>query len=309
MVYGDVATVIPDPDGGFLLFPKQMRWVDGYRRSFGFAQIKAIDAYAAKTYPFTALTEKHDELVGRRAASAFGVLARGTLDPTDGGYYSNWHTQIYSVTPLAYEGHLLGLYDLWYLTGRKEGPLDLMLMATRDRKHWYEVGYPHPVLATGQMGQWDAGMVYGGSNLLVVDDQIRLYYAGFNKGHYTDVPWGSQPYHNIGVGLATMRLDGFVSLHAQQPATVTTKPLKFSGRSLQINADAVDGEIKIAIADESGQPLEGFSFADCDGCSRDALRSPVTWQGDADISSLEGQVIRLMISIKNADLYAFQFRP
>jgi hypothetical protein len=308
MVYGDVATLIPDPvRGGFLLFAKQARWVDGYRRSFGFSHVKDIQAYAPKNYPFTARTDQQDALVGREAARSFGVLAAGTLDPSDGAYYTNWHTQIYSVTPLIYEGFVLGFYDLWYLTGKKEGPLELHLKATRDLKIWFDVGYPQPMLPRGHMGQWDAGMVYGGSNLLVVDDEIRLYYAGFNLGHYTGIPWGSRPDQVFGVGLATLRLDGFASMSCQGRGTVTTKPLVFQGNELRINARALDGAVRVEVQDRNGDPRPGFALADCDPFTGDALRQPVTWRGRSDVSALAGQTVRLRFELQNADLFAMQF--
>jgi hypothetical protein len=331
MVYGDVATLIPDPvRGGFLLFAKQARWVDGYRRSFGFSHLKDIKAYAPKIYPFTARTDKQDALVGPEAARSFGVLAAGTLDLSDGAYYTSWHTQIYSVTPLIYEGLVLGFYDLWYLTGKKEGPLELHLKASRDlepiRKprdgqdahptakfpdglssSWFDVGYPQPMLPRGRMGQWDAGMVYGGSNILVVDDEIRLYYAGFNLGHYTGIPWGSRPDQVFGVGLATLRLDGFASMSCQGRGAVTTKPLVFQGKELRINARAPDGSVRVEIQDESSDPLPGFAIADCDPFTGDALRQPVTWRGQHDVSALAGRTIRLRFELQNADLFAFRF--
>lgn len=308
MVYGDVATLIPHPArGGFLLFAKQARWVDGYRRSFGFSHLKDVKGYAPKIYPFTARTSKEDALVGAEAAKSFGVLAAGTLDPSDGSYYSNWHTQIYSVTPLAYEGLVLGFYDLWYLTGKKEGPLELHFKASRDFENWFDVGYPQRMLPRGQMGQWDAGMVYGGSNILVIDDEIRLYYAGFNLGHYTGIPWGSRPDQVFGVGLATLRLDGFVSMSCEERGSVTTKPLAFKGTELRINARSPDGSVHVEIQDAGGDPLPGYTIADCDPFSGDALRQPVTWRGKSDVSAFAGRTVRLRFELHNADLFAFQF--
>ena len=310
MVYGDVATLIPDPEtGGFLFFPKQARWVDGYRRSFGFARLKDEKSYAPKSYPFTALTKKHDALVGREAARSFGILARGTLNPSDGAYYSNWHTQIYSVTPMIYEGLVLGFYDLWYLTGKKEGPLEMLLMATRDRKEWFDVGYPKARLPRGRAGEWDAGMVYGGSNILVIDDEIRFYYSGFNLGHYTGVPWGSQPHQIMGVGLATLRLDGFVSMRSEKGKTgsIVTKPLKYGGGQLELNADAEGGSIRVEVWSEAGEPLAGFSESHCQPVRSDEIRAAVSWE-NGDLADLVGKTIKLRFVLEGADLYAFQFR-
>ena len=308
IVYGDVATLIPEPSGGFLLFPKQNRWVDGYRRSFGFARLKDVTSYAPKTYPFTTLTKQHDELVGREAARSFGILSRRSVNPSQTAYYSNWHTQIYSVTPLIYEGMVLGFYDIWYLTGGREGPLEMLLKATRNRKDWFEVGYPKAFLPRGRPGEWDAGMVYGGSNILVVDDEIRFYYAGFNLGHDTNIPWGSKPHQIMGVGLATLRLDGFASLRAGK-GTVTTKPLRFTGDRLELNGrtENESGSISVEVLDENGRPIPGFSAADCVPVKGDQLRGEVKWRG-TEISKLAGKKIQLKFHLENAELFAFQFR-
>ena len=301
MVYGDVATVIPDPiKGGFEFFPKQALWIDGYRRSFGYTHIKEIDAYGPKTYPFIARTNQHDELVGIEAAKSFGVLARNTLDPAVPSYYSNWHTQIYSVTPLIYEGLVLGFYDLWYLTGKREGPLEMLGRATRDRKEWFDIGYPKPFLARGKPGEWDCGMVYGGSNILVVDDEIRFYYSGFNLGHYTDNPWGSLPHQVMGVGLATMRLDGFASVRAgENSGILTTKPVEVTGAKLLINAKAEGGSVGVEVLEESGKAIAELGGRMEGG---DQLRFPI-----ADLSKVQGQKVRFRFTLQGADLFSFWF--
>ncbi len=68
-------------------------------------------------------------------------------------------------------------------------------------------------------------------------------------------------YQTIGVGLATLRLDGFASLRAETAGTVATKPFTFSGQRLETNADAVGGSIRLEILDCGGEPLEGFVSA------------------------------------------------
>jgi len=305
MVYGDVASLITDPlRGGQVLFAKQALWIDGYRRSFGVSHLKEPKSVAPKVYAFTGLTEQHDELVGPVAAKSFGMLAPKTLDPVNGSYGTNWHTQIYSVTGLIYEGLTFGFYDLWYLTGKKEGPLDIHAKVSRDLTHWTDLGYPVPTLPTGRVGEWDPGMVYGCSNILVIDDEIRYYYAGYNLGHYTGRPWGSVPHQIMGVGLATMRLDGFASLRAETAGTVTTKPFLFSGQRLEINA-AAEGSIRVEILDAGGAPLEGFVSEPIQG---DDLRHAVSWQDGAKLGDLAGKPIRLRFHLEKAHLYAFQFR-
>ena len=110
--------------------------------------------------------------------------------------------------------------------------------------------------------------------MLVVDDQIRLYYLGANMGHCTRVLPTTKPYHSLGVGLATLRLDGFASLRPDdETGEFTTKPLNIDGTCLQINARCHEGGwIKVELLDASGKPLPGYSINDCVPFRGDSLR-------------------------------------
>jgi hypothetical protein len=108
-----------------------------------------------------------------------------------------------------------------------------------------------------------------------------------------------------------MRLDGFVSASSPMSGgTLTTKPLKFDGKELVLNfSSSAAGGIKVEIRDESGKAIPGFSLADCEDIFGDAIDRPVYWKAKGnDVSSLKGKAIRLHITLKDADLFAFQFR-
>ena len=308
-IMGNAATLLPDQArGGYQLFFKQPLACDGQRRSFGFALLNNIRANVKQDYPFIARTNQHDALVGSAAARSFGVIAPDTLNSSNHGTLAGWHTQIYSLAPLIYEGHTLVFCNLWYATGKRDGPLEIMMMASRDLSEWYDVGYPQPILPRGRAGEWDAGMVLGGSNILVVDDEIRMYYTGCSKSHDTATPYYSRPEYVQGVGVATLRLDGFVSLRANdEVGTITTKPVKIAGNRLQINASATAGSIRVALLDESGKAIEGYSATDCDAFREDDLRHVVAWNGSSDVSQLADRELRIVFEITKADLYAFQF--
>lgn len=108
----------------------------------------------------------------------------------------------------------------------------------------------------------------------------------------------------------TIRIDGFVSVSAPMSGgELVTKPLTFTGNKLNINfSSSAAGDIKVEIQDEEGKPISGLSLDDCDTIFGDALERVVTWQGNNDLSSLEGKSVRLRFVLRDADLYSLKFR-
>ncbi|MFM7072249.1 MAG: hypothetical protein ACKO38_10710, partial [Planctomycetota bacterium] len=112
-----------------------------------------------------------------------------------------------------------------------------------------------------------------------------------------------------GVGLATLRLDGFVSVEAGgEPGTLTTKPLVFLGDTLEVNANAAGGELTIEALDSMGKAIDGFTRNTCTPIATDSVRHTVRWKGGSDCHLLQGRPIQLRFHLKNAKLYAFEPR-
>lgn len=109
---------------------------------------------------------------------------------------------------------------------------------------------------------------------------------------------------------ATLRLDGFVSLHAPlKGGEILTKPFTFAGKELTLNVStSAAGDVMVELQNAAGQQLPSYNLADCDEIYCDTLDRVVTWKGQADLSSLAGQPIRLRIVLRDADLFSFQFR-
>jgi HEAT repeat protein len=302
--HGDVVSVIRNSaTKKYLMFPKCNRVHEGFRRrSFAAYALDDLSSPARYNVPFLAGL-REDAEVARGASRAFGSLLPETLN------LKQFHTEIYSVSPINYEGLFIGLYDLWAVMGAAEGPLDMPMKVSRDMRTWQDVDFPRRALEIGRFGEWDSGMVYGASNMLVIDDEIRLYYLGANMGHYTRVLPMTRPYHSLGVGLATLRLDGFTSMQASDNlGTLTTRPLKFQGTRLEVNANTTGGSLRVELLDAAGKPIKGFTQADCIPISNDNIRHKVQWRGSPDLSRLQGQTVRLKFSLEQGDLFAFQFR-
>ena len=107
----------------------------------------------------------------------------------------------------------------------------------------------------------------------------------------------------------TLRPDGFVSVQAgYRSGSVITKPFRFAGNELHLNlSTSAVGWIKIELQDEAGQPLPGFTSADCPEVFGDKLDALVRWKGGADVGLLAGKTVRIRFHMNDADLYSFQF--
>lgn len=124
--------------------------------------------------------------------------------------------------------------------------------------------------------------------------------------HYAEYAWLDDDHQSRRY---TIRLDGFVSLHAPLAGgEFTSKPLRFSGKKLEINyATSAAGSVRIEIQDAEGEPLPAFSLDDCLEHYGDSVNQTVAWKSGADVSALAGKDVRLRIVMKDADLYSFQF--
>ncbi len=108
----------------------------------------------------------------------------------------------------------------------------------------------------------------------------------------------------------SIRKDGFVSMHASLAGgEVISKPLIFSGKELQINfATSAAGSIHFEIQGADCRPIPGFTLEESIEMIGDELDRNVTWKSGRDVSRFAGQPVRLRFVMKDADLYAVQFR-
>jgi len=107
----------------------------------------------------------------------------------------------------------------------------------------------------------------------------------------------------------TLRLDGFVSLHAPMSGgEVITKPITFTGKALSMNfATSAAGSVKVEIQDANGKAIPGFTLSNCEEHFGDSIERTVFWKGGTDVSSLAGKPVKLRFVLKDADVYAIRF--
>jgi hypothetical protein len=106
-------------------------------------------------------------------------------------------------------------------------------------------------------------------------------------------------------GVATVRLDGFVSVGAPAGGGwVTTPEVEFAGESLFVNVDAAAGTARVSILDDNQTPIPGFTEAETTPVGADRLRAAVEWSSNRSFGDLTGESGHLKIRLQDARLFA-----
>jgi len=245
-----------------------------------------------------------------------------------------YNTQHYGMRAMPYEGMYIGLLTAYYgetakpIPKDKEGwkdKVEAQLTFSRNGLTWWRVG-PRGAIPTGDLNKklnwknvpkdaaflsygrhkedWDWGQIYAHQRPVVVGDEIRIYYTGIGSRHWASYHGDPDPPPR-GVGLATLRLDGFVSINVEKEGTMTTKPFVFIGDTLEVNANAKGGSIVVEALDPAGKVIEGFAKKDCTAITSDSVRHVLKWRDKSDCQLIQARPIRLRFHMKKAKLYSF----
>lgn len=182
-----------------------------------------------------------------------------------------------------------------------DGPVDIQLVYSRDGVEWKRFPDRCPIISHGKTGNFDGGMILFVANTPVVyNDQTLVYYTGFKTTH-----GGSMPPKRADVGLASWRLDGFVSLDGgSYGGEVETVPLSVSGNQLEINVDASHGSACAELLSEDGKVLPGYSMEDCVPVVSDEVHHVIHWKGKDALPN--GHPLRFRFRLRDASLYSFR---
>ena len=89
-----------------------------------------------------------------------------------------------------------------------------------------------------------------------------------------------------------------------------TRALLFNGRNLLVNADVVPEDLQVAVLDEAGNPLPGFTHEASVAEPHDKLRYRIVWRSNDGEKSLRDvptdRPVALHFRLHNGDLFAFQ---
>ena len=236
---------------------------------------------------------------------------------------------------IPYEGIYIGLITVFDASGfgpagNQDGTVRVQLAASRDLRHWTRVMDRATYIDLGPKGSFDSHMIIGPAPPVVEENRILIFYTGCAYSHmdgrrkfsqapeewraaHADSPESLLPDPTGGIGLATLRRDGFVALQVGHlGGYFRTKHFSFTGSRLCLNVDnSAYGEPRggtyVEIVEPDDTPILGFTKEDCDPIAVDSVHHTVTWKGNPDISSLQDRIVRLKFYCNTTRLYSFWF--
>jgi len=211
--------------------------------------------------------------------------------------------QLYTLDATPYESVMLGLFSIMRAGNRKAN--DLVVGYSRDGFYWDRPDREALIGLSSQPGDWNYDYLQSaGGCCLVVGDKL-YFYVGARSNHPPSTPGTYRS-----VGLATLRRDGFASMDAAETkGTLTTRPVRFSGKHLFVNADVDGGQLQAEILDEQGDVVNPFSLANCIPVTADKTLQQISWKGVEDLSELAGKPVRFRFSLSRGSLYSFWVSP
>jgi hypothetical protein len=214
--------------------------------------------------------------------------------------------QLYNLDCVAYESLLLGLFSIW--RGDLNRPPgrpkinELCVGFSRDGFHWHRPDRRAFIGVSERAGDWNWGNVQSaGGCCLVVGDELYFYHSG-----RAGAPGNAGRRDGGGsTGLAVLRRDGFASLDAPPAGgTLTTRPVRFTGAHLFVNADVANGELTAEVLDEQGRVVRTLTRQTCVPCRTDGTRQAVTWRGGT-LAAVAGRPVKFRFHLRGGRLYAF----
>lgn len=206
------------------------------------------------------------------------------------------------VMPVFLRGNLFwGMPDFY---DRSRGSNEVELVFSADGQRWNRVPPREKFLPRGPEGDFDCGTVFPASDPVIVGDEMRFYYGGFDFDHEAETSM------NLAIGAGSVPLDrlfGMVHSSESGAGAILTRPLLLRGSRLEVNA-SVSGEMKIAILDHEGEDIPQFGIADCRIIKGDSLRHRVSWVG-GNLPAQLRQPMRLKFHLTGeTTLYAFTIK-
>jgi len=214
--------------------------------------------------------------------------------------------ELYNLDAVAYESLVLGLFSIWRGQPKDRAkPNEICVGFSRDGFHWHRPSHEAFIPVSENYGDWNWGNVQSaGGCCLVVGDRLYFYVSG-RKGVE-----GSPASGVCTTGLAVLRRDGFASMDADDTGgTLTTRPVRFSGKYLFVNVDAPEGELTCEVLDANGETLPAFSREHCLAVGGDWTFLRIQWESAEDLAELAGKAVRFRFHLRKGRLYAFWVSP
>jgi len=194
--------------------------------------------------------------------------------------------------------HLLLSFPMRFIPDRAKvagradpGAADALIMSSRDGVHWgFRANWIEPDL---DVRNWTDRNNMPAHGIVELGDEFSMYIS-------ENYRWPTNRLRRV-----TVPRHRFVSAHAGSVSGQFTTPMMvMTGKKLLLNySTSAAGAIEVAVEDASGNVLLSSSTI-----FGNELAAPVAWKSDAAIQQIQGKPIRLRFTLREADLYAFQFR-
>ena len=272
------------------------------------------DAYGSQFYYLTSIASKQ-QIVSARPAMALE---------------SHWNKgAVRSGEPI------LGVLSIYDARANRIWP---ELAYATDLLHWHRFAQRKKWIANGLPGSADFGLVKIETHRLEFNKEWWFPYLAINRWHqdyiglakmasleefskshpnYVELPgfedWNQywtrckSMRYTIGVGRCQEGRVSFAQPSAEQEGWLTTDPVVLENETLLINASvASGGTLRVAVLNESGESIRGFTEENCQALEGDHLAAPVRWS-ERLLSELKGKTVRLRFKLRDARLYGYQF--
>lgn len=230
-----------------------------------------------------------------------------SLDRVRDVEYVDERPDLYNLDATPYESLMLGLFAIHSRVAQGDRPKlnHVTLGFSRNGFHWHRPDRRPFLDVSEDKKAWNYGNVQSaGGGCLVMRDRLYFYCSGRNSRKERDDGSGAS------TGLAILRRDGFASMDApQEGGTLTTRPVRFTGKYLLVNVDCPDGLLQVEVLDETGKPIGPFTRENCTSIKADMTFARVAWKGVADLSQLAGKTVRFRFHLAGGRLYSFWVSP
>jgi hypothetical protein len=232
-------------------------------------------------------------------------------------------TDTYGMPVFPYEGWYVGFLWLYRGAAQREGwgaykysggKVDCQLSYSRNGVAWQRTKRD-PFIPNGGPGSPDAACVYPCCMVTRPGSTDVWIYACASAWEHGFTPGGA------GSILAyRLRKDGFVYLESRSgPGYIRTKPMYWRGGELRLNVHGQGGRAvvlpdgaylvngaRVQITNSQGQPLKGYTFAECRPFAGDSLAWKPAWKSGCTMDRLKRKDIQVAIELYNARLYAIR---
>jgi hypothetical protein len=222
-------------------------------------------------------------------------------------------TEVYNMSVFPHASGFLGLPTIFRVIRQLDrsqvapgqspldGPIDVELATSTDGRSWQRTSRRTIVIPRGAPGTFDGGAILGvASNPVHTKDETWVYYTALTTGH--GAPIGPK---KISIGRADWRRNGFASLDAgPDGGRVETRPLRFASPTLAVNADASRGRVRVALLEENGSAIAGYTLDDSTPLTADATHFTAAWRGQKSVPT--DRPVRVVIEMTSARLYSLE---